>query len=84
MFQKNNLRSTPKTTNIHHNSRNIAAILHTLNIVYSIKTMNIGIQQKIIHYNIQYTQGLVSFTLRNRYTKLLVGEKKSTVRSSIK
>jgi len=55
VFHKNNLPSTPKTTNIHLINRNIHAILHTLNIVYIIKSMNIGYQKKISADFIQYT-----------------------------
>ena len=52
--------------------RNIRSALHTCNIVYIIKTMNIGIQQKIKQHNIQYTQLDVPPILWNIYTKLLV------------
>ena len=58
--------------------RNIRSTLHTCNIVYIIKSMNIGIQQKIKCNNIQYTQLDVPPILWNIYTKLLVVSTKNT------
>ena len=55
LFHKNNLTSTPKSMNIHHNRRNIHTILHTLNTVYNIKTMNNG------YY--KYTITVLTFTI---------------------
>lgn len=59
--------STRKTVNIYPKIENMHTILHTCNIVYIIKSMNIGIQQKIKTDNIQYTKLDVPPTLWNIY-----------------
>ena len=57
--------------NIHHLSRNIHAVLHTLNIVYIIKSMNIGYQKKINSDFIQYTPNTTAFNITEYTSKYL-------------
>ena len=70
--------------NIHHNNRNIHTILHTLNIVYIIKSMNIGFQKKIYGNFIQYTYHLIYSLSLNIHSNIwIITPKKALARYTL-